>query len=195
MDSQNELLLQSVLKHAYVSEEQYELILKQAQRRKYKKGQYVVHEGSIVRKTHFILNGAALAFFIDQSGHEHVIQFATEGWWISDIQNYISGEPALLNVKAIEDCELLEFGYEEIQRLYKEVPPFQTYFLNITQKAFASFQKRVLSDLSLTAEERYIQFIKHYPGLELRFPQKVIASYLGISAEFYSKIRKKQSAS
>ncbi len=159
--------------------------------RKYKKGQFLVHEGASVRKTHFIRQGAALAYFIDAEGAEHVIQFAIEGWWISDIQSYITGKPALLHVQAIEDCELYEISCDDMHDIYKEVPAIETYFLKLTQRAFATFQERVLHNLSLSAEERYVNFIQKYPRLELRFPQKTIASYLGMSAEFLSKIKKR----
>lgn len=193
MQKSNTLLFESIIKYEALTDEQFQKLLHRATLRKYKKGQFIVHEAAVTRKTHFILKGAALAYFIDNNGNEHVIQFGIEGWWISDIHSYISGKPALLNVRAIEDCELLEFGYEELIQLYKEVPGIQSYFLILTQNAFASFQERVLFNLSMSAEERYLKFIHKYPKLELRFPQKIIASYLGISAEFYSKIKKKLS--
>lgn len=187
----NSLLFESIIKHETITTEQFEKLLDRATLKKYKKGQFIVHEGGIKRKTHFIVKGAALAYFTDNNGSEHVIQFGIEDWWISDIHSYISGKPALLNVRAIEDCELLEFGFEDLNKLYKEVPAIQSYFLILTQNAFASFQERILFNLSMSAEERYVMFSQKYPKLELRFPQKIIASYLGISAEFYSKIKKK----
>lgn len=190
----NYLLLQeSISKHEALKEEQFKKVIARATFRQYKKGQFIVHEGSVMRKTHFLLKGAALAYFIDNEGNEHVIQFAIEGWWISDIHSYISGKPALFNVRAIENCELLEFSYQDLDKLNREEQEVQSYFLTITQNAFASFQERVLFNLSMSAEERYLKFISKYPKLELRFPQKIIASYLGISAEFYSKIKKKLS--
>ena len=185
------LLRQSIEKHVELTDDQFQVLLKSAVSRKYKKGQFIVHAGAVARKTHFINKGAALAYFIDNAGNEHVIQFAIEGWWISDIHSYVLGSPALFNVRAIEDCELFEFRYEDLQTVYNQVPPVQSYFLSITHMAFASFQERTLYNLSLSAEERYLKFIAKYPKMELRFPQKVIASYLGISAEFYSKIKKK----
>lgn len=185
------LLRTSIEKHVRLTDEEFQLLLSAAVPRKYRKGQYIVHNGAIARRTHFIDQGAALAYFVDNSGDEHVIQFAIEGWWISDIHSYVFNQPALFSVRAIEDCELLEFGYDELSKIYQLAPAVQAYFLRITQIAFASFQERTLHNLSLSAEERYIKFITKYPKLELRFPQKVIASYLGVSAEFYSKIRKR----
>lgn len=186
------LLRESIEKHEALTDEEFETFSNQAVIKKYKKGQFIVHEGAVIRKTHFILKGAALAYFVDNGGNEHVIQFAIEGWWISDIHNYVTGMPALFNVRAVEGCELLEFSHDKMKMLYKKVPAIQSYFLIITQNAFASFQERVLFNLSLSAEERYLKFIVKYPKIESRFSQKIIASFLGMSAEFYSKIKKKQ---
>lgn len=185
-----ELLRQSIQQHENISDQQFDLVMHRAVHRRYKKGQFLVHESSISPKTHFVLKGAAIGYFLDKKGSEHVIQFALEGWWISDIRSYISGEPAILSVKAIEEVEVLEFTAASMKELYKDVPALQSYFLTITQKAFAAFQERVLFNLSFSAEERYLSFIATYPHLEKRLSQKTIASYLGISPEFYSKIKK-----
>lgn len=190
--NEHQLLRDSIERYRKLSDEQFNRLMKSAIERKYKKGQFIVHEGAAVRKTHFIRKGAAIAYFIDHNGAEHLIQFAIEGWWISDIHSYISGANALLNVQAIEDVELYEFSFDELQQIYQSIPEIQSYFLTITQNAFATFQQRVLHNLSLSAEQRYENFIQRYPKLELRFPQKLIASYLGISAEFLSKIKKRR---
>lgn len=187
----HQLLKESFGKHITLTDEQFERVLSYARVRRYKKGQFMMHEGAALRRTHFIRSGSAIAYFIDQQGAEHVIQFAIEGWWISDIGSYIHGTQALLNVQALEDCELYEFAYEDMQTIYKEVPPIESYFLIITQNAFAAFQQRVLQNLSLDAEQRYRNFAAKYPRLILRFPQKLIASYLGMSAEFLSKVKKR----
>jgi len=133
MEDGKKLLRDSIEKHEQLSNEQFQLMLNLSVKKKYKKGQFIIHESAVIRKTHFITKGAALAFFIDNNGNEHVIQFAIEGWWISDIQSYVYGKPALFNVRAIEDCELFEFSYNDIKTLYKEVPPIQSYFLMIIQ--------------------------------------------------------------
>jgi CRP-like cAMP-binding protein len=128
-------------------------------------------------------------YFIDSKGQEHIVQFAIEGWWISDLQSFILQAPATFNVQAIEDCELLELSYESLETLYERVPKMERYFRVITQRAFVSFQQRIVQNISMTAEERYLAFRSKYPKIELRIPQRLIASYLGISAEFLSKIK------
>ena len=191
MGNEHSLLKESLAKHIQISDEAFNAIVSRGRERTYKKGQFLVHEGASIRKTHFIKKGAAVAYFIDLQGNEHLIQFATEGWWISDIGSYIAGKPALLSVQAFENCELYEFSYDEMQLAFKEVPELESYFLIITQKAFATFQERVLNNLSQSAEERYRSFVERYPDFERRFPQKWLASYIGVSAEFLSKIKKR----
>ncbi len=191
--NQHQLLFDSICKHVLFTEQNLQTMLTFAKIKQFKKGQFIIHEGAMVRKTHFIRKGAAIAYFIDSSGNEHLIQFAVEGWWISDIQSFVKGSPSLLNVQALEDTELYEFAYDDLNNLYKKIPAIESYFLAITRNAFASFQERVLHNLSLSAEERYKNFVLKYPKLELRFQQKWIASYLGMSAEFLSKIKKRLS--
>lgn len=186
------LLRESFQKHVSISDDDFRFITDHATVKKYRRNQYMIHEGSVVRKTHFITGGAAIAYYIDDKGTEHVIQFAIEGWWISDISCFTTGLPALFNVKAIEDVSLIEFTHQQMSSIYTQVPAVQSYFLKITQNAFASFQQRILYNNSLNAEEKYRRFIEKYPNLSLRFSQKNIASYLGMSAEFLSKIKKKQ---
>ena len=128
-------------------------------------------------------------YFIDSGGQEHIVQFAIEGWWISDLQSFIMQVPATFHVQAIEDCDLLELPFENLEILYERIPKMERYFRIITQRAFVSFQQRIVQNISMTAEERYMAFRGKYPQIELRIPQRLIASYLGISAEFLSKIK------
>ncbi len=183
----------SLLSRVNFTNAEIDIIISKAQTKKFKKGQYILHADALVQKTNFIIKGAAIAYFIDANGAEHIIQFALEGWWISDLYSYIKSEPSILNVVAIEDCELLQFNAQDVKILMDEIPSLSKYFLIITQHAFLNFQIRVLHNNSLSAEERYLEFIKQYPKIELRFAQKHIASYLGMSAEFLSKIKKRLS--
>lgn len=191
MEENHQLLFTSIQKHVSISDTELDDLLSIAKVRKVKKGQYLVHEGANVRKTFFIKTGIAIAYYIDLNGSEHVIQFAIEGWWISDIQSYVYGKNSVLNVQAMEDSEVYEFLYDDMVGIHEKIPSVQRYFLNITQNAFASFQERVLNNLYLPAEGRYTALIKKYPFIEQRLSQKLIASYLGISPEFLSKIKKR----
>lgn len=191
MNNEHHLIRASFEKHIQLTDEQFERVLSYAQVRKWKKGQFIIHEGAMVRRTHYIRKGSAIAYFIDKDGNEYVIQFAIEGWWISDLHSYIGGTPATFHVQALEDCELYEFSHDNMQYIYREVPQIQSYFLTITQNGYAAFLQRILNNMSLTAEDRYKAFVERYPKIELRFSQKLIASYLGMTPEFLSKIKKR----
>lgn len=186
-----DLFKTSLERHIVVSNHDVDCILDKAVIKKYKKGQFLVQSASVTRKTHFVESGTVIAYFIDNKGEEHLIQFAFEGWWISDIYSYLYGKEALLHVQAVSDCVVYEFGYEVIQELYQKFPSLQKYFLIITQNAFANFQYRTLSNLSMTGEERYLAFLEKYPAIHQRLSQKWISSYLGFSPEFLSRLKKK----
>lgn len=187
----HDLLFTSIEKHVSLSEQDKNILREAFTLRKVKKGQFLVHEGAVDRNQIFIIKGSVITYFIDLNGHEHIIQFGIEGWWIGDLQSYIFQQPATCNVEALEDTEVLEAPYDKVQQLYESIPRFERYHRIITQLGYAAFQQRMLQNLSMSAEDRYIAFHKKYARLELRFPQKIIASYLGMSAEFYSKLKKK----
>ncbi|PBQ30951.1 hypothetical protein CNR22_03915 [Sphingobacteriaceae bacterium] len=187
---QHSLLKTSLTKHVVISDEHFREFVSLATERRFKKGQFLVSEGSTHRKTFFIRKGAIIAFWIDNSGVEHTVQFGIEGWWISDVHSFIHGGESKLNVQAIEDCEVYEFTRENMDKAYALSPAIVLYFLKITQNAFATFQERVLSGLSMSAEERYKIFCARYPSIELRFPQKLIASYIGVTPESLSRLKK-----
>ncbi|MBX2968464.1 MAG: Crp/Fnr family transcriptional regulator [Cyclobacteriaceae bacterium] len=185
------LLIESLEKHIPLSESDKKLILSCLRERKVKKGQFLVHEGAVSRCTNFVNEGSVRTYFIDMNGQEHIVQFAIEGWWISDLNSFIMQTPATFNVQAIEDCVILELPFESLEMLYERVPKMERYFRVITQRAFVAFQQRIVQNISMTAEDRYLAFQQKYPRIELRIPQKLVASYLGISAEFLSKIKKR----
>jgi len=184
-----DLLIESLEKHISLTDEERGLICQVVRERKVKKNQFVVHEGAVQKCTNFLNQGSMRTYFIDTNGQEHIVQFAIEGWWISDLQSFTMQAPATFNVQAIQDCDILELPFESLEMLYEKVPKMERYFRVITQRAFVSFQQRVVQNISMSAEDRYLAFKSKYPKIELRIPQRFIASYLGISAEFLSKIK------
>lgn len=185
------LLIESLEKHIPLSDSDKKLIISCLRERKVKKGQFLVHEGAVSRCTNFVNEGSVRTYFIDMNGQEHIVQFAIEGWWISDLNSFIMQMPATFNVQAIEDSTVLEIPFESLEMLYEEVPKMERYFRVVTQRAFVAFQQRIVQNISMEAEQRYLAFQQKYPKIELRIPQKLVASYLGISAEFLSKIKKR----
>jgi len=154
-----------------------------------KKRQFVDQPGFVASYRNYVVKGALRSFFVDADGKDHTIQIAIEDWFISDFYSYISQTPATLYVEALEDSVLLQMKYEDIEKLCARNHHLSEYFRVTTERAFANSRRRALSNLSKTAEERYLEFTERYPGMAHRVPQKVIASYLGISPEFLSKIR------
>lgn len=185
------LLIESLEKHIPLSENDKKLIVSYLRERKVKRGQFLVHEGAVSRCTNFVNQGSVRTYFVDMNGQEHIVQFAIEGWWISDLNSFIMQTPATFNVQAIEDCVILELSFESLEMLYEKIPKMERYFRVVTQRAFVAFQQRIVQNISMTAEDRYLAFQQKYPKIELRIPQKLVASYLGISAEFLSKIKKR----
>lgn len=154
-----------------------------------KKRQFIVQPGFVSATRNYIVKGALRSFFIDSDGKEHTLQIAIEDWFISDFYSYITQTPATLYVEALEDSIILQMRYQEIEHLCSKMHPLSEYFRITTEKAFAFSRRRVQSNLSKTAEERYLEFYDRYPSIVQRVPQYVLASYLGMSAEFLSKIR------
>jgi len=161
----------------------------QVKTRTYLKGQYIVQQGDICKYQNFVLSGCTKTFFVDPDGNEHVVMFAIENWWPSDLGSFISQEPADFNVQCLEKTTVLQFTPETFDRLYSEIPQFERFIRIIIQKSLVSQQKRIVRNQSLTAKERYLLFQKQYPDIEQRVPQYLIASYLGITKQFLSKIR------
>ena len=158
--------------------------------RKYLKGQYLLQQGDVCTFSGFIVSGCTKTFFIDDEGQEHVVMFSIEDWWASDIGSFISPKPADFNVQCLENTELIQLSHENQKSLLEEIPKLERFFRIIIEKAFVASQKRVVRNLSMTAKERYVFFRSQYPLIEQRIPQYLIASYLGITKEFLSKLKK-----
>lgn len=157
--------------------------------RKYQKGQYVVQNGDICKYENFVLSGCLKEYYIDNDGQEHIVMFALENWWIGDLGSMVTQTPSDYNILCLENTVLAQLYYEDLERLYTEVPKLERFFRVIIQKAFIASQKRIIHNFSLPAKERYLKFREMYPQIEQRVPQYMIASYLGITKEFLSKIR------
>lgn len=155
-----------------------------------RKRQFIDQPGYVSRYRNYVVKGAFRSYFIDKDGKEHTVQIAVEDWFVSDFYSYITQTPATLFVEALESSLILQMAYDDIEQLCKEIHGLSEYFRRSTEKAFAFSRKRALSNLSMTAEEKYLELLSRYPDIVHRVPQKVIASYLGMTPEFMSRIRK-----
>lgn len=186
-----DLLLSNIQRYVQISDNDWQFVCSLVTERPFKKGQFVTKEGEVNRYTNFIEKGSARVFYIDGNGHEHIIQLGIRGWWTGDFPSFITQQKGLLYTETLEHTNILAFSYENLQLIYQQIPVFERYYRLLIQKAYASFQYRVLQNLSMDAEQRYIAFSEAYPDMDQQISQKHIASYLGMSAEFLSKIKKR----
>jgi CRP-like cAMP-binding protein len=159
--------------------------------RRIKRRQFILQEGEIAIHNTFVLEGCFKMYFIDDNGKEHNLQFAIENWWIGDIASFFSEEPSNLYIEAIENSVILQIKKEDQLKLFVDYPKFNRIFRVLAENAMVGLQKRTIQNISSTAEERYLDFVKRYPQFFNRISNVQIASYLGVTPEFLSAIRKK----
>lgn len=182
-------LLDYIARFITLTPEEESVLLSKIQSRKYLKGQFVVQQGDVCRSESFVLSGCLKTFYVDPEGQEHIVMFAIENWWAADLGSFITQNPADYNVQCLENTEIIQFSYERLEELYREIPKLERFFRIIIQKAYVTSEKRIIRNMCLPAKERYMKFREQYPQIEQRVPQYMIASYLGITKEFLSKIR------
>lgn len=158
--------------------------------KKLRKRQYFLQEGDVCKYQAFVEKGIMRSYTIDEKGSEHILQFASEGWWMADLSSYLTGEPSILNMDALEDVELLLVTKASWEQAMKEIPALEHYFRVILQNHLVATQKRLLQSLAETTEEKYNRFLITYPECVQRVPQHMIASYLGVTRETLSRVRK-----
>lgn len=162
--------------------------------RRLRKKQYLLQQDDVCKYTAFVEKGILRSYTSDDKGNEHIIQFAPEGWWISDIYSFLTGEPSQFNIDALEDCQLLLLTRDANEAMLQSMPKMERYFRILTQNALVTLQRRLVRTMTKTAEEKYLAMVQHYPDIIQRVPQHMIASYLGITPETVSRVRKQLSA-
>ncbi|MEO5976895.1 MAG: Crp/Fnr family transcriptional regulator [Chryseolinea sp.] len=186
-----DLILKNVSKHITLDKSETELFLSFLELKKVKRKTVLLKEGQICRASTFIVDGALKGFTFDKAGHEYVINFALKDWWIADMYSLISQRPGVLTIEAIADSEIVVLTKEKQNILYEKVPKFEKFFRVLVENSLVANQQRLINNLTLTAEERYEYFVKKYPFVLECAPLHNIASYLGMTPEFLSKIRRR----
>lgn len=185
---------QLIEKHSF-TEKEAEFFVSHFAERKVKKRQFIIQPDFIAKYRVFVAQGTFKAYVIDENGQEQVISLAMDGWWILDPNSFIYQQPATMFVEALEDSIILQLDFENEQILKAHSHQFETFFRTVAERGLAFMQRRLIASLTLTAEERYEQFSSKYPDFLQRVPQFTIASYLGMTTQYLSRIRKKQSKS
>jgi CRP-like cAMP-binding protein len=152
--------------------------------------QYLLQEGNVCKHLAFIAKGLLRSYNVDDKGNEHVNAFAWEGWWLSDLKSFLSDGPAVFNIDAIEDSELMMISLADYNALTLAVPIMDRYFRILYQNSLVSKERRLMSAITHTAEEKYVQLAESNPNIIERIPQNLIASYLGLAPGTLSRIKK-----
>ncbi|NRD22892.1 Crp/Fnr family transcriptional regulator [Winogradskyella litoriviva] len=189
----NNSVIKEIFKDLNFNNDEIKIIASVFKKLTVKKGTILLNANDIVDKQYYILNGCLRAFHIDAHGKEHTIQFGVKDWWISDYTAFFSEGKAILTIEALQDSTLYCISKEGKDELYDRIPKIDKFFRIKLERAFATFQKRILSNLAKPAIERYIDFITTYPNIEKSVKNYHIASYLGITTESLSRIRKELS--
>ncbi len=185
------LLLENINKIVTLTPEEEQLILTQVEVKYYKAKSMLLKAEEVSRNTYFVQRGVVRSFTINDQIIEHVLHFACEGWWIGDMYSYIAEKPGNLFIEVLEDAEIVCVSKETHQLLYQKIPKLERFFRILAENSLVAHQERLIDNLSLTAEERFEKFCSKYPTLIQRVPQKQIASFIGVTPEFFSKMKAK----
>jgi CRP-like cAMP-binding protein len=179
----------NVCRYVSFSSEDLELFNKLLRHKRFAKKTYLLRAGDVCNFEGFILKGSLRKYYIDDNGNEVIIQFGIENGWISDIASFSDQKPGNLFIETLEDTELLILDPNSKEALLAQVPKFERFYRKLVEKNISTMQNRLYFSIAKTAEQKYLDFLEHYPGIPQRVPQHYIASYLGMTPEFLSKVR------
>ncbi len=184
-------ILNNIKRYVELNDEDEKQFIAIIRKTRVKKRQFIVQPGFVCTHQTYVVKGTLRVYFVNKEGQEHTLQFAIDDWFASDHYSYINQSPASIYIEALEDTLIQQIEFNDVERLCIENQKFERFFRMVAQKSFAYAQRRILSNLDKTAEERYLEFLSMYPTIVQKVPQYALASYLGMTPEFLSKIRKK----
>ena len=182
-------ILENISKLVTLSPEEELLFLSKIETKHYKAKTIILNAGEVCKHSYFVNSGLLRSFNINDNIVEHVLSFACEGWWIGDMYSLLSQKPGNLFIEVLEDAEVVLLSKENQEALYHQIPKLERFFRIIVENSLVAYQERLMDNLSLTAEERFDKFCKKYPTLIQKVPQKQIASFIGVTPEFFSKMK------
>jgi len=182
-------ILDNISKIVKLTSDEEQRLLSRLETKKFKAKSIILNAGEVCKYSYFVNSGLLRSFTINDHIVEHVLSFACEGWWIGDMYSLLSQKPGNLFVEVLEDAEVVLLSKENQEILYQEIPKLERFFRILTENSLVANQERLMDNLSLSAEERFEKFCKKYPTLIQKVPQKQIASYIGVTPEFFSKMK------
>jgi CRP-like cAMP-binding protein len=185
----HQALIDHISKRVSLNEDEIQEFVSCFKLTKVKKRQFIIQPDFVAKYRNYVFEGAFRAYVVADEGEEHTIQFAVEDWWISDYSSFIYQQPASMFVIALEDSIVLQIDYEAEQKLKAQNHKFETFFRIMAERSFAGMQKRLISNLTKTAEQRFTEFEQNYPKIANRVPQYALASFLGMTTQYMSKLR------
>jgi len=186
-----DLLITNVSRHISLTAEEVEFFTSILKSKSLANGEFLLHEGDVCRYESFVTRGCLKNYYQDENGFEHIIDFLIEEWWADDLYSLLTQTASKSNIKAIEDTDVLQISKTDLELLYQKIPKFERFFRILFQNAYITQREQINLALSASARERYLLFVKKKPYAEKRFSQKDIASYLGVTPQFLSTLKKK----
>jgi len=188
------LLHTHIKRRIHISEKELALLSKFFSPKKLKRKQFLLQEGDVCKHIAFVNEGCLREYTVDHKGEEHILQFAIKDWWISDLNSFLSGTASTHNIDTLQDSEILLLEKDARERMLETVPKMERFFRLLLEANHVVTHRRINESLSASAEDRYLKFLKTYPALVEQVPQSQIASYLGITPQSLSRIRKELSS-
>ncbi|KIO52990.1 Crp/Fnr family transcriptional regulator [Flavobacterium hibernum] len=184
-----ELILENIAKHVSLTPEEQAHFLSKTETHTYKAKTILLSAGEVCKHSYFVNSGILRSFNINDNIVEHVLSFACEGWWMSDMYSYFSQKPGQLFIEVLEEAEIVSLSKENQEQLFHDIPKLERFFRILIENSLVANQQRLMDNLSLPAEERFEKFTRKYGTLVHKVPQKQIASFIGVTPEFFSKMK------
>ncbi len=184
------MVLKNIGKHIAINKEQAEYFTSRLTIKHVNRHERILTETKPCRHIYYVNKGAFRSFCTDAKGTERIVMFAVDDWWITDMHGFALEKPAIVSIEAIEESEIIQLEKADLEKLYMQIPAFERFFRILMQNAYVREQLRVTQSLTLDAAARYHSFITRYPQFIRRIPLKMIASYLGVTPQFLSVVRK-----
>ncbi|MBL7922420.1 MAG: Crp/Fnr family transcriptional regulator [Bacteroidia bacterium] len=185
------LILKNISKHITLTKAEQEYFVSLLDSKYIKAKHFLLKAGEVCKESAFVTSGCLRGYTVDKEGVEHILSFAPKDWWMGDMYSMLSQKPGNLNIEALVDTEVIVLSKKNQEKLYEKVPKFERFFRIIVEKSLVAFQQRLMDNLSLTAQERYLKFCTTYPAIINTIPQKQVAAYIGVTPEFLSKLKAK----